>query len=191
MNKKKIILIAVIVLIAVLVIVGLIAVFGKKEQPESIVKTEISITDNKDNTKPELVVIQPSLKETQNASLSYLARMAAERLGTFTNQSGYLSISDLLPMMTQNMKNWVEETYLPKLKKDYPFNGLLYRVTSVSPVANIISQTENKATLVVENQRTEKYGDNEEKSFFQDLKLEFVKINNNWLIDGAYWQNKR
>jgi len=190
MNKKRITVIAAIILL-IIIIVLLVVFIPRKEQPATVVKTEIPVAENKPDAKPAVVVAPPTASEVQHASISYLSRMFCERLGTFTNQSGYLSITDLLPMMTSSMKNWIEKTYLPKLQKDYPQNGLLYRVTSIAPVANITLQGENQATVVVESQRTEKYGDNAEKSFFEDLKLNLVKINNNWLVDGAYWQNKR
>lgn len=138
----------------------------------------------------EVKLPPPTAAEKQAGSLSALAKTFAERFGSFSNQSGYLSIDDLVPLMTPSLADWVESAYVPKLKKEHDPNGFYYQISAEAAVIKIVEQADDAAEILVTAQRLEKT-DSAEKNFSQDILLELKKVDGAWLVDGAYWQSRK
>jgi hypothetical protein len=114
-----------------------------------------------------------------------------ERFGTFTNHSGFVSLKDLSPILTESMISWVSDVYIPKLEKERDPSGFFYRITAKAPVVLILGETDTTVKVKVTAQRSEAVGDNAPIEFLQDIELEMIKINNEWLVDAAFWKERR
>lgn len=195
-RNRKIVIILALVLILLIIIVGLILYFSQKQpvddmteqkKPQEVVGPSIDINNEQldiAETPP------PTAEKVQATSAQVIGRLFVERFGTYTNHSDYLSIEDLLPLMTNKMSGWIEETYLPKLREDHPQEGTFYRIFTIAPVANVVEQSDNSAEIIYSCQRTEEFGIAEPGKYKQDIKLELIKSGNKWLVDAAYWQDK-
>lgn len=177
--------------VIIAVIIWLVLGTGQTPKTPAIDETKpVAKVEVKPDTTPLKV---PVLSETEKAetSLKALATSFAERFGTYTNQSGYVGLEDLTPLLTPSMSNWLKNTYIPKLKSEHDPKGFFYRVITSAPVVEVVTQTADKATVMVSSQRTETVNQSPSTSYLQDLKIEFLKQANQWLVDGAFWQAKR
>lgn len=189
-KKTKIILV---IVICVIVIAGLVTFLSLNNKAENKVdETAPPPKVNMDGEADKKIEFAPPTKEEKQASsVKAVAIMFAERFGSYTNESNYININELLPLMTESMADWSRNTYLPKLKKDHDPAGFFYRVITNAPVADMVEQREATAKVRVSTQREETVGQAEPKTFLQDLVIDLVLKNNEWLVDGAFWQPKK
>jgi len=188
---KKIVIISVVGLLILALIIFLILYFKDKATAPIIDETapppkvEVSVEDK------GLLLAPMTQEEVQSASLKIVASMFAEKFGTFSSDSDYVGLQELLPLTTSGLSTWIQGTYIPKLRIDHDPRGYFYRITAQSPVVNIMTLTEKSAKVEVTVQREENSGaDATMLSFLQKLTLEMIKIGDNWYVDGAYWQTR-
>ncbi len=125
------------------------------------------------------------------ASLERMARSFAERFGSFSNQSNFSNVTDLKMVMSSNMQNWAD-SYIEKNKKSNVANDVYYGLTTkaLSTEVQKFDDKVGKATILVETRRRETIGttSNASKLFNQKILITFVKENQAWRVDSAYWQ---
>ncbi|MBI5254252.1 hypothetical protein HY932_00510 [Candidatus Falkowbacteria bacterium] len=191
-NKKIIILLIGIVVFAL--IVGWIAwdIWGNKnatqtQNPATVVK-EAAPVITQPTTQTPVVVADKQEQQTMQAQV--LAKVFAEQFGTFSNHENYASLEKLKNMMPASTAKWFND-YIVDLKKKYGGEfATYYGVTTTAVNANVLEASDTKMTLLVDCQRKESMGAAPTIEYNQSLKLNLVKINNEWKIDGVFWQNK-
>ena len=186
--------IALIVLIGLIIIALILWFFwrGSEDQPEQIVDETAPVEKVESPSEARVAQFEPPTEtEKMAASGKTVAQMFVERFGTYTNHSNFDSIKELTVLMTGSMKSWVEQTYLPSLNEAHDPNGFFYRITARAPVVQVLEQSATAMKVQVSAQREEKIGDNEPIEFLQDIILDLVKEDQTWLVDAAYWQEKR
>ncbi|HMB26316.1 MAG TPA: hypothetical protein VKP03_02780 [Patescibacteria group bacterium] len=193
MNNRNKVLIIIIVGLAVIAV--LLWVFLGIEKPEKPKDQTEQPQKQKILQKTGVKVIkEPETKLTeeqkQEISVEAFAKSFVEKFGTYSNHSQYKSIKELLPYMTVNMADWVEETYLLKLNKEHDPDGFYYEISTIAPTAEILEKNENSQKIELQTQRTEKKEDEAPEQFRQDIILELIKANDNWKVDAAFWQDK-
>ena len=141
--------------------------------------------------KKEIIKKEITEAEKTASAIKPVAIAFVERFGTFTNHSGFVSLKELSPILTNEMVTWVKDIYIPKLEKERDPSGFFYRVTAKAPVVLILEETDTTAKIKVTSQRNESIGDNEPTEFLQDIELEMVKINKEWLVNAAFWKERR
>lgn len=115
----------------------------------------------------------------------------AERFGSFSNQSNYGNFTDLNMMMTDSMKTWAEKNVNDLKSKET--GTAYYGITTKALTYEIKSFDDNAGTaeILVGTQRQESTETiNGGTSYIQNLDLNLVKVNGDWLFDQAYWQAK-
>lgn len=134
-------------------------------------------------------ISQEEEREADVQDLSQLAMIFAERLGSYSSQSNYSNITDLQLFMTPAMKEW-SNTYITRLKEENPSSSY-YGISTFA----LSSQTVNfddvsgRARIMVSTQRKEVSGDfADENMFIQNIAIDLVRLDGNWLLSGAYWQ---
>jgi len=137
-------------------------------------------------TQQPIVLPELTDDEKDQEQLQNLARVFAERYGSFSNQAGFQNLVDIQSMLTDSMKQWVEKQRQDLMKK-YPMDDKYYGVITSAPISKVQSFNQSSAVILVTTQRIEKQN-GEEKVYEQDLKVEFIKQNGDWLVNGAYWQ---
>ncbi len=113
----------------------------------------------------------------------------AERFGSFTNQSQYENFTDLKMFMTDSFANWVDG-YVEDLIEQSPKNQYFYGIstTALSHKIEKFNEEAGEATVIINTQRKETTIEGDNESFLQKLELNFEKVNDEWLVDSAYWE---
>jgi hypothetical protein len=137
------------------------------------------------NLTPE----EQEVQKNQNEVL-FFAMPFAERFGTFSNEGGFRNFEELKTLMTSLMANWVQNSYVPELVKKYPavsYYGI--ETKALSSDFKSLNEDQGKAQVLVKTQRIEFKGSpTSPRIFYQDIILNLVKSDNQWKVDGAYWQ---
>ncbi|MFA5358347.1 MAG: hypothetical protein WC310_00815 [Patescibacteria group bacterium] len=126
-----------------------------------------------------------TVEQKEEISLEIVSRFFAERFGTYSNQSNFENIKDLQYLMTEDVKSWSEKFISQGNISSDQYWGVTTKALAIKS-QDIKADT---AVIVVSTQRQEYSRDvNKAKIYKQDLKLEYVKSDGNWLISGVYWQ---
>jgi len=190
-GAKIIILIIIAVVVVVAIVLGFLYFRQEPEdaQPPTVINEQeppprqpiVPEVERKTIDLPKLTEEEKSEEQLQT-----LARVFAERFGTFSNQAGFTNLDDIQSLLTEEMQQWVA-AQKTQMSKKYPLDSEYYGVTTSAPIVKTDSYSQDKAVMLVTTQRTEKKN-SESKTFEQKIKVEFVNIDGNWLINGAYWQ---
>lgn len=133
-------------------------------------------------------ISQESEHTINSTDVAKIASSFAERLGSYSNQSNYSNFEDLNIFMTASMRSWALD-YVDQMRKDNPYDGNYYGITTKAIATEVVKFDDEKgeAEIIISTQRREVKINGGENVFNQDIKLIFVKENNQWLVDGAYW----
>jgi hypothetical protein len=127
---------------------------------------------------------------TNATDLEKIGMSLAERFGSYSNQSDYSNFTDLKIFMTDNMKAWVD-TYIIDLKKN-SVAGAGYSGQETKALTAKTTSFDDKAgtalviVTVERSASTDQIGGGTPE--IAKLDLTFKKINNDWLMDKAYWE---
>ena len=191
----------------ILVIAGLVVIAGiiyffvvdLKKNPIGGNNVEQNVTDNEtnktgeqkiDKTDQKVILPEVTPEEVLAQEIRLFSTSFVERFGTYSNVNFQNVVEGLYPQMSGTFINWIKTTYLPDLQKNIDPKGFAYKIVTQGPAVEIIQQSEKSAKVKVETQREEK-SMNETKTFLQDIELTLIKSNDNWLVDAAYWKDKR
>lgn len=119
-----------------------------------------------------------------------LGRSFAERFGSYSNQSNYGNIEDLEIFMSSEMKKWAEE-YVADLRANSQYSGSFYGIVTkalVEPEISSFALDSGKVDVLVSTQREENSSDGEPRAYNQDIKISFIKVGGEWLVNSAIWQ---
>lgn len=107
-----------------------------------------------------------------------------ERFGSYSQEANFSNFQELLPVVTNNVASWLK-TYPQQLKEK---NGADFiGVTTKVITQKILSVSPTAATVMASAQREEtRIGGT--SRVYKDIKVNLVFANDEWLIDGAYWQ---
>lgn len=124
------------------------------------------------------------------ADLEKIAMAFAERFGSFSVDSNYGNFTDLKLSMTESFKNWVD-TYVAGLKEKNKNVTGYYGITTSALTTEVKSFNDQAGTaeIVVTTERSESKEEiNGGATYQQKITLKFLKVNNEWLVDEAYWE---
>lgn len=124
--------------------------------------------------------------ESQNVSVVTAAKRFAGRLGSFSlNNKDVDPMFELLPLVTPRAKTQAEAYYQSLAKKAAPFYGVSSKVV----MAKIGEVTGDQAELEIKLLQVEQDASGAEISNYSStLKINMLKIDNTWLVDGFSWQ---
>jgi len=134
-------------------------------------------------------ISQEPVHKTDVTDLEKRAMAYAARLGSYSSNSNYNNFDDLNMYMTAGLRTWVAQ-YIEGLKtqaKGKAYYGIM--TTALLTEVKSFDDKAGTADIVVTTERrvsTEKIGGGE--PYIQKIELIFVKVNNEWLMDKAYWQ---
>jgi len=203
-KKKKILLILGIVFVLVLAVAVYLFYFydsdPKKQdvnnKPTPNNQTNLPENQNRpeDQGTTETVETSPrdyDFRDKEELGENDLKKMAgsfAERFGSYSSHSSYGNIEDLRVFMSESMRQWAESYIKEQVEKESQDNDY-YGISSRSIVTKVqeFNKDRGRATVMVETQRTEKKGDQEEV-FNQSIQINFVKEDDDWKVNRAEWQ---
>jgi hypothetical protein len=142
------------------------------------------------STSPENARI--SSDEAKRGSAARLASMFAERLGSYSNQSGFENFKDLEPSMSDAMKAEAQKTSA-ELKKLHGNYIEYYAVATKALKTEIINYDESagRADIKVTAMRQEYKAKNEPRNYYQDLSVGMAMEGKNWKVESAVWSAER
>lgn len=109
----------------------------------------------------------------------------AERYGTYSSDLPGENIKQVLGQCTDKMAS-----YLKKLELDYKatsYTGITTK--SISYKMNSISASQADITVQTQRQETKSVdGKLVSNTLYQDIKINLVKSDKQWLVDAVYWQ---
>lgn len=114
-----------------------------------------------------------------------LARNFAERYGSFSTESDYQNLVDLLPRVTAQLRAEFERMRAVEINSA-EFKGYSTKVIAIT----INSLTNAQAAVVVSTQRVETNHNLQESVFYQDLELTMVREGEFWFVDSATWVSR-
>ena len=190
-QKKKLFYIAIIILLIVLILFGIWWYLSGKAVPSA--NTEKPVVNNNQQTLPNNQVppnpnpvVLPPANDNERGALS-VARLFAERFGTFTSQSNFEGIRELTQKSTETMSSWLLNNYIPELRNKYPADKYAGQTTNILS-AQIISINENQAEASVRTQQSLKIGTDAPVVKSPTLRLKLIKEGETWLVDNARWE---
>lgn len=119
-----------------------------------------------------------------------LSSLFAERLGSFSNQSDYGNVTDIKIFMTKTMQDWADK-YVTDLRAQ-KYSGVYYGIITTALTTKVLSYDEKagKTKIEVQTERRESNADVLSPVYLQKMTLDLVKVNEEWLVDGAFWEKK-
>lgn len=137
------------------------------------------------NAVPEKKVTTEDIKvATGETVVKNLTKNFVERFGSYSLESNFSNFDEIEDLVTPTVASWLK-TYPQDLRKKLPagFTG----VTTLALSQKVESLTDTEASLSVSTQREETVN-GATRVYYQDMKVNLVFTNGQWLVDGAYWQ---
>jgi len=198
-RKRALILIIIIGLLLIALIIYLVWFKNPKvTTPEvptnpALIKPEIST--NTPGTKPrnyqQYDISKEAPHELNANDLGKIGMNFAERFGSFSKQSNYGNIEDAKLFMTKDLAAWAD-SYALKLRSDHAKDTYYDIITkALSFKASGFDNKAGTAVITINTLRRESTeAVNNATAYSQNLTLNFVRVNNDWLINAAYWEKK-
>lgn len=199
MNNKKLFGIAIIILALLLLFLIIYFVWfynwasppeDEETAPVMIETPSLPVSSGDPVISLPPIIAPPEKRELTRDDLKKMAASFAERFGSYSNHSNYGNISDLKIFMSRKMQVWADN-FIAEAKDEY--SGIYYGITTKSITQEIqdFNESSGTAKILVKTQRKESTGvQGNETVFYQDIVIDFVKENQAWKVDGAFWQKK-
>ncbi len=185
-RRNRILLIGGIILL-VLIIIFLIWWFWPRGSKPTVAPSEnINRTTQLPggNSVNAPVIASPVLEEQKDAVR--LARLFAERFGTFTSQGQFEGVLTLVPVSTPSLQGWLIGHYIPDLRTKYPATSYVGQTTQVLGVASQTIDAKN-ATVVLHTQVSITQTGKAAVVTNPDMKLVLINGDTGWLVDNVTW----
>ena len=127
-------------------------------------------------------------EDKQTADLANLSRLFAERFGTLSATGDFTNFEELKILMTSSFSDWVDSSYKKKVASEYNATSKYKSVATQAIAVDVEKETATDAMVVVSCQRLKKNSEVEPLVINEKLEITWVKINDDWRVDGAYWQ---
>ncbi len=136
--------------------------------------------------EPTAVTVEPIPPHVAVTTASTIARVFVERLGSFSSESGYTNIDDVMIMASDSLQNELKNLKEKAIKSQGDsYYGVSTRVISLK----VESETESTASIKITTSRTESVNDPLSKEVRnQEIVLNLVKSDNTWLVEDYFWQ---
>jgi len=121
------------------------------------------------------------------ASILRLARIFAERYGTFSNRNNFENITALEPFMTAAFQKSSAEYITKQQGKGVPQE--FYGITTTVAALEIQDYVQAKsATVRIATRRVETKGNQDPTISTQYIRINFQNVSGSWKVSGASWE---
>jgi len=189
-EDKKRVIVFVSLIVAIILLVALIIFWflnsrkinNQPPAPSGDISAPITpnVPDGIDQPTPDMI----AQNNNYPLDLRQLAMSFAERFGSYSTDEPQENLNELAPLMTNQLKNILAGK--KQIEENGTFNGFATKALSTE----LVNLGANQAQAIVKVQRIQTLADGrgEPIVFYADLKLDFLKVGNDWLVDGANWQ---
>ncbi|PIP33963.1 hypothetical protein COX22_01585 [Candidatus Falkowbacteria bacterium CG23_combo_of_CG06-09_8_20_14_all_49_15] len=142
----------------------------------------------------KIVIAENPIKSAvlSKLDLEKLAASFAERFGSYSNQANFANIRDLQVFMTEKMRRW-SAGYIQDLSNASADSTIYYGISTkaVGRTFSTYDADDGRAEILISTRRRESFSTAaNSKVFSQDIKINLIKQNDVWLVDGAFWLDK-
>ncbi|PIR94564.1 hypothetical protein COT97_00810 [Candidatus Falkowbacteria bacterium CG10_big_fil_rev_8_21_14_0_10_39_11] len=183
-TRKKII--TTIVILAVLITGITIFYLWKNKTPDgSIDQGPGSVSQKRvlQYQAPELTLAEKNEREISNISRSF-----AERFGTASSQLQENILAEISSSMTDSFYRWATNKYQASLQSELGDSYSYSSITTKALAIEVVDLQADTAKVIIETQREKITAGKETVNYKQKIKLDLVKVDSLWKVDGAYWQ---
>jgi hypothetical protein len=150
----------------------------------------VNISPNNQNINSADNQPQVDVSKDDKSEIQSLAIIFGQNFGSYSNQTNLNNFDDIYGLMGASMNKWAQDTYKAQIMQQHP-QSVYYAIEA--KVLNVqitkIDEAKNTATALLKIQRQEFTGSPENVEVFnQDLLLNLIKVNGDWIVDSAYWQ---
>lgn len=197
-----IVAVVVIGIMLIFVVVRIVSFFGKKQDVRTPVEEKKEQVDAPRQEEPAFkdtsrVPFQPNkepiaLKTALEKGAFDVAAFVmpfVDRFGSYSNQSNFENLQDLLPFMTERMQTWAKEKVRDASLQPTPtiYKGTTTRSFSYKDLT--VNDSAGTAEVTISTQRKDFVGTSANfTANNQDVVVELKKENGIWLIDDAQWK---
>lgn len=134
---------------------------------------------------PEKKITSEEIKAASNElAIKNLSKNFVERFASYSLESNFSNFQEITDLVTPSVASWLLRYPVDLLKKlPVGFEGVSTRVMS----QQIQSLSSSQANLLVSTQREETVN-GQTRIYYQDIKVNLVSKDGQWLVDGSYWQ---
>jgi hypothetical protein len=149
-------------------------------------KTQALPTTNTAEKTPKK--IDPAdVPRVQEVSAGTVARTFIERIGSYSSESDYQNVNDVLNIVTEELAARLEKD-AKKARAQSPSNGGYYGISTSYVGAKNIKESEVAITLLVQTQREESFGSPGNSTVrYQTVEVTLVKEGQNWKVSEYTW----
>lgn len=172
--------------VAIAVVLGLfllLFVLLRSPEPEKEVNPgAVPVADQ----KPEVPEVDSADIPSQPlVSAQTTARNFVERFGSFSSDTNYLNIDDVLPLATKSLQRRLED--LAEEARENASDAY-YGVSTRAIIFTVEEEAESAITMLVTTQRQESIDSPANTSVRnQQIRVDIVNDGNGWLIDDFVW----
>lgn len=180
LSRRKI---EVIVAIVILIILVLLLIFFLRKPKEEVIQTP-----EPEQVTQELPAVRPEDIPTPGVvSASTVARIFIERFGSYSSESDFANVEDVMALATPTYQEELEATvdgYRRQADENAGYTGVSTVVISVKTT----SESEAATTFLITTQREEAVGTPGNTTLrYQDAEVSLVKSGDDWLINDLVW----
>ena len=147
------------------------------EENKIATETPVVVPENRNILPPV------SDEEKEKAQLQQLASAFVERYGSYSNQTDFENLTDLMTFMSQSLKNWAENLIDSK-RVNSNSQAPYYGVTTKVLKTEIIEFTDELVKIKVATQKSEMFGtDYNSKVSYEDLMVSLIKEDGVWKVN--------
>ena len=128
--------------------------------------------------------IKPSISSDELGAIN-MAKNYAERLGSWSTDQPGKNIKELESLSTNKMVRYLKSMDIDYQQTDYT------GVSTKSLSTKTESFSSSEAIVLVSTQRIETKADLSQVVYYQDIRINLVKSKDQWLVDGAFWQEEK
>lgn len=160
-------------------------------QTERLVESDIIPVDNLPQNPQEYDISQEEEHVFNATDLAKRAKAFAEIFGSYSNQSDYDNFKRAEIFMTKNFSEWVD-SYVEQLRENAPSYESYYGISTRSLSTELQSFDDDlgRAEINILTERNESSETEDLEPYQQDILLRFLKVNDEWLVDAAYWEKR-
>lgn len=189
MSRKKKVLIIVAVVLFLFLLWLLVWFLNQKQQPipsSAVVVEGISVVTPRAQTAEPSATTDKRIAETReiDSSLQSLAITFVERYGSYSTESDFANLYDVMDLMTASFRDETQD-FIATARASLSYYGVTTRVLSVKEIVS----GETSASLEVATQREEsKDSPQNSEVKYQTLVLTCLKEDGVWKVSSALWQ---
>lgn len=180
MNKKRLEAIAAIIILLALIVLVVFLLLKKQDVKDVTPNGNVTTTN-------ELPVVAPEdVPEPQAVSAQTVSRVFVERFGSYSSESDFQNISDILDLSTPAFQTQLQGLIADQRSRQP--DGY-YGVSTFVISSKVIAESDTAMTLLITTQRREAVGSpGNSTTRYQDIEVKLEKIAEDWLIAGYTWK---